>query len=624
MKKKILLNNKEFEQQVIRFRLLVATGIIIISLLSVIVRLFYLQVIEYDHFTTLSQDNRVKVLPIAPIRGLIYSRDGVLLADNYPSFSLEVTPEKVDDLDQTIEFIQSLIEITPDQLQRFNKLLIKKRKFESIPLKFNLAEDELARLSINSHKLPGVDMVARLNRFYPYGSTTVHSIGYVGRIDENELKQVDKTNYRGTSHIGKLGIEKSYEHVLHGNVGYQQVEVNAQGRIIRVLERKAPESGKNLHLTLDLSLQQVANDALTDKRGAIVAMDPRNGEVLAFVSTPGYNPNLFVNGIDTKSYQALLNSSDKPLINRVLNGKYPPGSTIKPFLGYGALETQAVRDWEQVWCPGWFSLKGNTHRYRDWKKQGHGHANLNDAIMESCDVYFYSLAYEMGIDNIFKQLSEFGLGKVTGIDIQGESSALLPSREWKRKKFNQPWYPGETVIVGIGQGYTLVTPLQLATATSALANLGTLFQPGIVKSIVDPITKLETVLEPKIINTIANTSAKHWQTIVDSMINVVHGAQGTARRTGLGSAYQIAGKTGTAQVVGIAQDEEYDKDTLAEEFHDHAWFIAFAPATDPIISVAILVENGGSGSASAAPIARRLFDQYILGGTSTEVQSDGT
>ena len=612
MHKKFILNNKEYEQQIIHYRIFVASALISIIFLLLTARIFYLQVVKYDHFSTLSQDNRVKVLPIAPIRGLIYSRDGILLADNYSSFSLEIIPEKVEDFEQTITFLKEIININDDQLNKFKKLLKKKRKFESIPLKFNLSEQEVAAISVNSHKLPGVEAVARLNRFYPYGDATVHSIGYVGRIDEEELKQLDISNYRGTTHIGKLGVEKSYEDVLHGKVGYQQVEVNAQGRIIRVLDRKAPESGKNLKLNIDLPLQLKANEILGDRRGAIVAMDPRNGELLAFVSKPSYDPNLFVNGIDKNSYQKLISSDDKPLINRVLNGKYPPGSTIKPFLGYAALESSLVKSNDKVWCPGWFSLKGSEHRYRDWKKQGHGATDLNHAIMESCDVYFYSLAYEMGIDNIYKYLSEFGLGKKTGIDIEGESTALLPSRDWKKKKYNQPWYPGETVIVGIGQGYSLVTPLQLVSATSAIANTGTLYKPTLVKSLVDSLGEREELIIPKVSNTIGNINQDNWQKIIDSMVNVVHGAKGTARGSGANSSYQFAGKTGTAQVISIAQDEDYDKDEIAKEFHDHAWFIAFAPAKEPVISIAVLVENGGSGSASAAPIARELFDYFLI------------
>ncbi len=612
MQKKFILNNKEYEQQIIRFRIFAGLAIIVLLLLFLTVRIFYLQVTQFEHFSTLSLDNRVKVLPIAPIRGLIYSRDGTLLADNYSSFTLEITPEDTKDIDQLIDQLKVLVSVSPEQIERFKKTLKRKRKFESIPLRFNLTEQEVAKLSVNRHQLPGAEVVGRLNRIYPYGDMTVHSIGYVGRIDEDDLKSLDATNYSGTTHVGKLGIERSYEDVLHGKVGYQQVEVNAQGRVIRVLERQAPESGKHLTLSIDLSLQSKANEALKDRRGAIVAMDPRNGELLAFVSQPSYDPNLFVNGIDSKSYQQLLSSDARPLINRVMNGKYPPGSTIKPFLGYSALESHLIDNKEDVWCPGWYSLKGNTHRYRDWKKQGHGLTDLNHAIMESCDVFFYSLAVEMGINNIHKDLSKFGFGKKTGVDIEGESSALLPSREWKRKKYNQPWYPGETVIVGIGQGYTLVTPLQLVAATSALANLGKLYKPTLVSLISDPIKPIQTVVEPKVLNSIPNKEPKHWDTIIESMRNVVHHPQGTAKRSGLNSEYEFAGKTGTAQVISIAQDAEYDKDELAEEFHDHAWFIAFAPVENPVIAIAILVENGGSGSSSAAPIARELFDHYLL------------
>lgn len=612
MYKKYILNNRGEELQIIRNRIIVSSLLVLLILLLILARVFYLQILEHDHFTTLSQHNRLKVLPIAPIRGLIYSRDGVLLADNHASFSLEIIPERVDDMESLLSDLRNLIEINEDELSRFRKLVKKKRLFESIPLHFNLTETEVAILSVNLHKYSGVDIIARLNRYYPHGKEVVHSIGYVGRIDEEELKQVDVSNYSGTTHIGKLGVEKSYEDILHGKVGYQQVEVNAQGRIIRVLDRQPPEAGKNIYLSLDLGLQKVANQALAGRKGAIVAMDPTNGEVLAFVSSPAYDPNLFVNGIDTKSYKALLSAKDKPLINRVLNGKYPPGSTIKPFLGLMALESGVIDDHENVWCPGWYSLKGSKHRYRDWKKQGHGQVDLSYAIMQSCDVYFYTLAHEMGINRIHKLLAQFGFGKKTGIDIGGESSALLPSREWKKRALKQPWYPGETLIVGIGQGYFLATPLQLAAATSALANYGKLMKPRLVKSIRDPNTQKEDVLSAELVNKLPIKEKQNWQTVIKAMIDVVHGARGTARRSGLDAAYEFAGKTGTAQVVGIAQDEKYDKDELSEKFHDHAWFIAFAPASAPRIAVAILVENGGSGSRSAAPIARKLFDQYLL------------
>ena len=616
MYKRFILNNRGEELVLIRQRIILSGLIILLLLSALALRIFYLQVVEHEHYKTLSQHNRVKILPIPPIRGLIYSRDGVLLADNHPSFSLEIVPEHVDDMDVLLLELAQLVSISHDDLNRFRKTLKRKRLFESIPLRFNLSEQEVAVLSVNLHKLTGADIVARLNRYYPHAGDVVHTIGYVGRIDEEEMQSVDKSNYSGTTHIGKLGVEKSYEDILHGKVGYQQVEVNAQGRIIRVLDRQPPEAGKNLYLSLDLGLQKVASQALEGRKGAIVAMDPNNGEILAFVSTPVYDPNLFVNGIDSRSYKFLLNAVDRPLINRTINGKYPPGSTIKPFLGLMALEAGIKNQHEEVWCPGWFSLKGNKHRYRDWKKQGHGHVDLSYAIMQSCDVYFYSLAYEMGIDKINESLGQFGFGKPTGIDIGGESSALLPSREWKKKALKQPWYPGETLIVGIGQGYMLVTPLQLAAATSVLANGGKFISPHLVSKTMDPISQEESFpYKPDVIS-LPKKNIENWQHVVQSMVDVVHAPRGTARRSGLDAEYQFAGKTGTAQVIGIAQDEEYEKDELDERFHDHAWFIAFAPAESPKIAVAILVENGGGGSRSAAPIARKLFDQYLLKKTS--------
>jgi len=370
MYRKFILNNRGKELLLIRNRIIVTSLIVLVLLLLTLARVFYLQILKHDHFTTLSQHNRVKILAIAPIRGLIYSRDGVLLADNHPSFSLEIIPERVDDMENLLLDLQALIRIDKDDVLRFKKLVKKKRLFESIPLRFNLTETEVAILSVNLHKYSGADIIARLNRYYPHGKEAVHTIGYVGRIDEEELKRINVSNYSGTTHIGKLGVEKFYEDILHGKVGYQQVEVNAQGRVIRVLDRQAPEAGKNINLSLDMGLQKVANEALAGRKGAIVAMDPNNGEVLAFVSSPAYDPNLFVNGIDTKSYKALLSAKDKPLINRVLNGKYPPGSTIKPFLGLVALESGVKQEHEDVWCRGWYSLKGSKHRYRDWKKTG--------------------------------------------------------------------------------------------------------------------------------------------------------------------------------------------------------------------------------------------------------------
>ena len=444
------------------------------------------------------------------------------------------------------------------------------------------------------------------------GVETSHAVGYVARIAESDLPYLDESNYQGTSHTGKFGVEKAYENILHGQVGYQQVEVNNKGRIIRVLDRTPPEPGKNLRLTLDIALQKVAFEALQDKRGAIVAIDPNNGDVLALVSSPSYDPNPFVNGIDVKSYQGLLQSKGKPLINRVLQGKYPPGSTIKPFMGLAALSYGIRKAEDEIWCPGWYKLKGSQHRYRDWKKQGHGHVDLKNSIMQSCDVYYYSLAHDMGIDKIYKVLVEFGFGKETGIDITGEASGLAPSRSWKQKIYNQSWFPGETLIAGIGQGYILVTPIQLVTAISSLANQGKIFHPRLGVETIDPISENVETLSIEPYRTITIYDPDHWQRIISAMVGVVHGPRGTARRSGLNAEYQFAGKTGTSQLIGIGQDEVYKKEKISEELQDHALFIAFAPVDKPKIAVAIIVENGGSGSRAAAPIARKLFDQFLL------------
>ena len=606
------IKDTEEESRLIRLRIYSAVVIIILIVMVLVARLFYLQVIRHDHFITLSQSNRVKVLPIAPIRGLIFSRDNVLLADNQPSFSLELIPEQIDSLDKTIGQLSRLIDIDEDSVNRFKKLRREKRRFESIPLKFNLSEDEVARFSVERHKIPGAKVIARPYRHYPEKSTLVHALGYVARIDEKDLQKIVESNYLGTTHIGKLGVEKAYEDILHGHVGHQQVEVNAQGRIIRVLERTPPEPGKNIYLTLDLSLQTVALSLMQGRKGSIVAMNPDNGDILALVSSPAYDPNPFVNGIDSKSYKVLLSSRDTPLINRALSGKYPPGSTIKPFLAIAALMF-GVRDVdEKTWCKGWYTLKGQDHRYRDWKKGGHGHVDLNYAIMQSCDVYFYTLAHDLGITRLNQALTNFGFGFKTGIDIGGESTGLVPSIDWKRSALNQPWYPGETLIAGIGQGYVLTTPLQLVTATAALANHGKRVLPRLVYKISDPISGESTLLPVATPEYVAGYKQEHWNFVIQAMEDVMHGAKGTARRSGANAAYRIAGKTGTAQLFGIGQDEKYEKDEVPEHLRDHALFIAFAPARQPKIALAIVVENGGSGSSTAAPIGRKLLDHYLL------------
>jgi penicillin-binding protein 2 len=611
MVKETILKDNEHESGLITKRVYFSGFIILLLVLMIISRVFYLTVLEHEHFTTLAKSNRVKITPIPPIRGLIYSSDGVVLAENKPTFSLEVIPEQIDDVDKLIDQLKEIISIEDSDVKRFKKSLKKKRRFENVALRLNLNEEEVALFSVNRHRFSGVDVVAGLNRYYPLGKELVHAIGYVARIDEDDVKQLNVSNYSGTTHIGKLGIEKSYESLLHGDVGYQQVEVNAQGRVIRILERSAPKPGEDLHLTIDLSLQRIAIEALKNKRGAIVAIDPVNGNVLTFVSSPGYDPNKFVNGIDSKSYKALLSSKDKPLINRLIRGKYPPGSTIKPFLGLVALDNGVRQLRDESWCPGWFSLKGHEHRYRDWKKQGHGHTDLHKAITQSCDVYFYTLANDLGINRIHEGLSKFGFGKQSGIDIDGEAKGLLPSREWKREALGQAWFPGETLIMGIGQGYALTTPIQLAKATASLANRGKVVRPRLVFNTSNSITKEVKVLPVDVEDKIIINNKTFWDDIIKSMRDVVHGVGGTAWRSGLNAKYEFAGKTGTAQVIGIAQDKVYKKDEIAEEFQDHALFIAFAPVETPRIAVAIIVENGGGGSKTAAPIARKMFDHFM-------------
>ena len=601
----------DHEARLITRRAVIAGILATIFVFIVSYRIFHLQVVMHDHYSTLSQSNRVKILPIAPTRGLIFSSDGVLLADNRPSFSLEFTPEKVGDIDNVLKKLGKIIEIGESNVLQFKARLKQNRRFESIPLIYNLSDEELARVSVDLHKFEGVDIIARLNRYYPLGPMTSHTIGYVGMIDEDELATLDKSNYIATSHIGKIGAEKAYEDLLHGKVGYQQVEVNVQGRVIRVIDKTPPVPGKNIYLTLNASLQNLAVQALEGKRGAVVAMDPVDGSVLAMVSSPGYDANEFVNGIDSKTYRKYLSSVDIPLLNRALQGKYPPGSTIKPILGLTALRHGVRIPEDETWCPGWYILKGTSLKKGDWKKQGHGHTNLRKAIAESCDVYFYSLANELGIDLIYESMSEFGFGKRTNIDIGGESAGLMPSRDWKRKTYNEAWYPGETLNIGIGQGAILATPIQLAVSTAVIANRGNVLKPRFFDYARDPLIG-ETIVtgERELLHSIS-ISEDDWERIVTAMHDVIHAPNGTARRAGTDATYQFAGKSGTAQVFSLAEDEKYEADKLAKELHDHALFVAFAPVNNPKIVVSVIIENGGGGSANAAPIARMLFDDYF-------------
>ena len=579
--------------------------------LVLIGRLVYLQLVSHAHYTTLSQENRLKLLPIPPTRGLVYSRDGILLADNRASFALEVVPERVDELDRALVELRQVVEVDEDAMTRFRSELRQKRRFDNVTLKNNLSEEEVAVFAVNRHRFPGFEIKARLTRYYPLGSQFAHLVGYVGRINAQELGRIDAANYSGTTHIGKEGVEKAREDVLHGVAGYQSVEVNAQGRILRVVERRAPVQGKDVHLTIDTGLQAVANAALAGERGAIVAIEPASGAVLAFVSNPSFDPNQFVNGISTRLYAEWRDSPDRPLFNRALQGLYPPGSTVKPPMALAGLHYGLRTPGDASYCPGWMQLPGHKHKYRCWQKSGHGKVDLARSLAESCDVYYYDLARDLGIDRMHDVLGQFGLGSTTGVDLPGELAGLLPSRAWKQRARKQPWYPGETLINGIGQGFMLTTPLQLAHMAAILANRGQVMAPHVVANLADPVNRQVDVVPPFQRGTITLRESGLWDHAIEGMRQVVKGEHGTARATGVGARYEYVGKTGTAQLFKIAQDRTVRNEDVIKRLRDHALFVAFAPIENPEIALGIIVENGESGSKTAAPIARRLLDYYF-------------
>lgn len=600
------------ETQIFSQRVLIAGLIMFFLLILLLSRLVFLQISNQEHYTTLSDNNRVSIRPIPPTRGLIFDRNGILLAQNLPSFTLEIIPEHVEDLSKTLTHLSELINISDEDLKRFHKNRRKKRRFEGVPLRFRLNDEEVAKLSVQQNQLEGIEIKAQLSRHYPQGKLASHAVGYVSRINERELRRLDASNYSATTHIGKVGIERTYEDILHGKVGFQHVETNAQGRVLRVLDRTLPISGKNIYLNLDSKVQAIAEQSLEENNGALVAIDPRDGAVIAMVSMPIYDPNLFVHGISSLNYNALSKSAERPLFNRALRGQYPPGSTVKPIMGLAGLELKILQTHDEIGCPGWYMLKNDERRYRDWKKKGHKDTNLTKAITESCDVFFYDLALNLGIDNMSSYMAHFGLGQKTGIDLLGELSGLNPSREWKRHNRNLPWFPGETLITGIGQGFMLTTPLQLASVTSSISMMGKRYKPQMVYGIQDeqngPIIKTK----PESLKPVPITDEKNWVTVLEAMKKVVHGVKGTARGIKHNLEYTIGGKTGTAQVFGIAQDAEYKKEEIAKKLQDHALFIGFAPYKNPRIAVALIVENGGSGGSVAAPIVRKVMDQYLL------------
>jgi penicillin-binding protein 2 len=605
------------ESRLFSDRAIISGVLVFAAMLLVAGRLVQLQIESHEHFSTLSQDNRVQLEPLPPTRGLISDANGILLADNYPSHSLEITIESVEDLDATIDELGHIVDIDEKDRKRFERMRKQRRRFEGVPIRTNLDQGEVARIAVNGHLFPGVEVRAQLLRSYPLGEYTAHALSYVGRINEKELERIDASDYAGTNYIGKGGVERAYEDLLHGTVGHQQVEVNAKGRVLRVLQSQPAEPGKDLRLYLDIRLQREAAAALADRRGAVVAIDPRTGGVLALVSRPSFDPNLFVEGIGTADYSALRDSLDKPLFNRAIRGQYPPGSTVKPFVGLGGLEAGVVEPNGTKWCPGFYQLPGHSHKYRCWKRWGHGTVALKKGIVQSCDVYFYRLAHDMGIDRLHDFLGGFGFGERTGIDVFGELGGLLPSKQWKQRARNEPWFPGETLIVGIGQGSFLTTPLQLATATAALAARGRYVQPRVARATEVPGSEEEREI-PAVIRQL-ELSPRRVDDVIAAMTAVVHTDRGTARRIRT-DAYRIAGKTGTAQVFTVGQTERYRESEVAERMRDHALFVAFAPVEDPRIAVAVIVENGGHGGSVAAPVARRVIDAYLLRGMASEAE----
>jgi penicillin-binding protein 2 len=602
---------------------------IVVSLLligTVVARLVQLQVVDHELFSEKSQGNRVRIEPVPPIRGLVFDRKGRVIAENLPAYQLELIPEQVGDIDDTLNRLAAINLIEFEDIERFKELSRSGPRFKPVTLKFRLSDEEIANFAIQRPRFPGVDFRPRLVRHYPSGTSVAHAVGYVGALSTNDLQRLDPAAYAGTSHTGKTGVESSYESDLHGDTGYRHLIANARGREVpsdtselldTLPDDLTPAPGANVHLSIDLDLQMIATKALEGRRGALVAIDPRTGEILALVSAPTFNPDLFAVGMTTSQYRELRDNPDRPLFNRAVQGTYPPGSTIKPMLALAALETGATNLTRKTVCHGYFTLPNDDHRYRDWKPQGHGPVDLHDAIEQSCDVYFYEISVKegFGIDAMHDYLDRFGLGTKTGVDLGSESSGLVPSREWKRAAFrsrdDKRWYHGETVIASIGQGYMLATPLQLASAAATLATRGKRYRPHMVTAVEDALTNERHIFQPERLPDVEISNEFYWSTVVGAMHDVMQGPRGTARAVGTGAPYEMAGKSGTAQIVSIAQGEEYDDAELEERQRDHALFISFAPFDNPRIAVALIVENGESGSGVAAPIARSIMDAYL-------------
>lgn len=613
-----VLKNTHQELRIFRIRSLLAM-LVVLTLTAILMgRVAYLQISQHEVYITRSESNRVRVEPLPPTRGLIFDRNGQLLAENRPTYNLMLVRERVEDIDATLNLLVELLDLPEDGVDAFHeRSRQRQRPFQPALLMSDLDEEQIASLAINRHRLPGVEVEAQLLRYYPDAQLMSHVLGYVGRINAEEMATLDRGNYAGTHFIGKTGVERFYEDVLHGQAGLRKVETNARGRVLRELGRTDPIPGQNLTLTIDRDMQKLAYELLDGRRGSIVAIEPASGEILAMVSAPGFDTNRFVTGIDVASYQALQDDIDLPLFNRAIRGHYPPGSTIKPFLAIAGLAEGTITPNRVINDPGYFQLPGDTRRYRNWLRWGHGRVDMERSIEVSNNTYYYTLAHEMGIDRLHEHMSAFGFGQRVGHDVFGESGALMPSREWKRGRFNQPWYPGETVSVGIGQGYWQVTPLQLAAATSVLANRGSWVKPRLARQVGE---REQGVVLPETLSDIVLDNETWWDRVFSGAEKVISGNEGTARRTGVGLEYRMGGKSGTAQVFSLGQDQKYDAEELAERLRDHALFMSFAPIEDPQIAVAVIVENAGGGSTHAAHLARAMSDAWLLDGEEPDVR----
>lgn len=619
--KRITIRDHTAEANLFARRTVISLLVIGLMAMALLSNLYYLQVTRFEDYQTRSNGNRIKVLPVAPNRGLIYDRNGVLMAENRPVFSLELVPEDIDDLTDTLAQLQTLLSLDQSTIEEFKDHFKRHRRFKPVTLINRLSEQEVALFSAQQHRFPGVSINARLTRYYPYKEALTHVLGYVAKInrkDAQKLKEAgEEANYAATYDIGKLGIEKFHERLLHGSVGSQEVEVNNQGRIIRTLNFSPPIPGQDIVLNLDIGMQMVAQEALEGNRGAVVVLNAKDGGVMSLYSNPSYDPNLFVHGISSKNYNSLLSSLDKPLINRATQGQYPPASTVKPHLALLALEQSVIRANTKMFDRGVFELKNVSHKWRDWRPYGHGEVTISDAIQQSCDTFFYDIAYKLGIDKINEYMVQYGFGEFSGLDLFEESSAIMPSRGWKRARHNEPWYMGDTIVVGIGQGPWTATPIQLANSINTLVNRGQRYVPQILRGIYSEGNV--QVAEPKLLSPVTFKDESNWYLVLDAMYGVNHREKGTAFQVFKDANYVSAGKTGTAQLISIAQDEKYDAEKINERHRDNAMYVGYAPYDTPEIVIAVALENAGGGGSQAGPVAKKIMDYYFQQQKQTQI-----